>query len=80
MAVWILVGFVGGAVVGFGIGFRISQRIYPEEKVVSEVVCPECIARAGRETCPWCGSVDIEPPGLDSNRYCNSCNKPVNRF
>ena len=27
----------------------------------------------GMDTCPKCGSDDIESPGLDANRYCREC-------
>jgi hypothetical protein len=39
--------------------------------------CKECGAPV-LERCPWCGSTDLESPGMDANRYCNSCHKPVN--
>jgi hypothetical protein len=36
------------------------------------------LREAGKERCPRCGSTDIEEPGFDYNRYCNSCHLPVN--
>ena len=87
---YILLALVGGLIMGFVVGVRIGGFgiCYNEinevkcdcPKPVEGPVCPECVRREGKETCPWCGSIDIEEPGLDFNRYCNSCRKPVNRF